>query len=156
MDERIALVIWAAGFFDGEGSVSIQRLSGPSLGARSGMRYTLRLNVPQIVIAPLERLQQLWGGSIRLDKSRSKGRPLYVWSLTTGAARRMLIEVTPFLLVKRAQAELGLEFLALMNPIGAGRTVFLDEAAIAKRAAIKETLKQLNNSWHVRLKRPLE
>lgn len=120
------------------------------------MRYVIRLAVPQVVTPPLERLQFLWGGSIRLDNSRSKGRPLYVWAASTDTARRALTELLPFLLVKRAQAELGLEFLKLINPVGAGQTTFLDAAAVAKRAEFKEAMKQLNNSWHVRLKRPPE
>ncbi len=65
---------WAAGFFDGEGSVSVHR------DKRPGRRPVLHLDIEQVDPRPLRRFALAVGftGSITKRESRSNGRrPIY-------------------------------------------------------------------------------
>lgn len=86
---------WAAGFFDGEGSVGVY-------GAGSTM----------VSITNTHHLTVLWfrdhfGGSIRpLLRSCLTQKPAWQWTLTGPVARRWLSTVLPWLHEKAAQAEI--------------------------------------------------
>lgn len=60
---------WAAGFIEGEGTFSVTN------------RINLRLAVPQVERAPLERLQHLFGGNIRWSERPRGARHIHTWSL---------------------------------------------------------------------------
>lgn len=57
---------------------------------------------------PLERLRSLWGGSLY---TLNRERIFYTWELNGGAMlRTMLPELIPYLVGKKRQAELLLEY----------------------------------------------
>lgn len=61
---------WAAGFLEGEGSFG------------RGSRHGVYIVAPQVQREPLERLQRLFGGTLRLDAKRRAGRqPIFRWRL---------------------------------------------------------------------------
>jgi len=101
-NDRSTRVTWAAGFFDGEGTVGM-------IALKSGSR-SLRIGVGQLVRRPLETLSALWGGSIVLDTSEDK--PFWRWTITADRAMGALREMLPHLQVKAEQAEIGIEFQA--------------------------------------------
>jgi len=103
-------IIWAAGFFDGEGCIVIER-RGPDAGV-------LQISVGQARPEPLARFAALFGGrpprcelsGARLpDGSR---KPFWRWSVSSALAGAALRELSPFLVVKREQALAALEFQA--------------------------------------------
>lgn len=98
-NDRQTRVIYAAGFFDGEGSISIVIGRGNQIGS-------LFISVGQIDERPLHLLKNLWGGSINLDNKRVSR-----WRLNHQKARDALAEMLPYLIVKREQAEVAIEFL---------------------------------------------
>jgi hypothetical protein len=100
-NDRQARVIWAAGFFDGEGSVGMSNL------AKSGNR-SLLLSVGQLVREPLDVLVDLYGGSIHLDTGQDK--PIYRWRVGADKAANAIEEMLPYLRVKGEQAVIGIEF----------------------------------------------
>ena len=89
---------WAAGFFDGEGCIIIAK--------RPKDNFALQLTTVQIEVAPLYKLQRLWGGSVY----PSKGKKLPCWTINGREAARFLQNIFPYLLVKAEQAKVGLEF----------------------------------------------
>lgn len=91
---------YAAGFFDGEGSINI-RLPV----RRSG--YRLVVSVAQTRIAPLEWLCQRWGGKVTPIK---RTNPTWSWSLCSQQAGAFLSDVLGFLIVKRAEADIAVAF----------------------------------------------
>ncbi len=93
--ERIA---WAAGFLDGEGSITIQQ--------KDGRYYWVKVTAAQKVMAPLEILKDLFGGSIHTEKTSG----LHAWQTSCALAGAMLAQVEPFMVVKRDQAQLALAF----------------------------------------------
>jgi len=70
-DREIELA-WAAGFFDGEGSVSVRR------DKRPGRKPTLQLDIEQVDPRPLRRFAVGHTGSIVKREARAEGRrPIY-------------------------------------------------------------------------------
>lgn len=100
MMDRREQVIWAAGFFDGEGCISV----GRSLKGKAYIYYTLQITVFQNERAPLEILHALFGGSLR---RRQRG---WIWNLAGQRTIHALAEMMPFFVVKRAQAQIAVVF----------------------------------------------
>jgi hypothetical protein len=105
---RKNLVAWAAGFLDGEGSIGIYMNSGS---------YRLMVSAGQKNnVEPLERLLALFGGTIQNNDYGSYAT--HYWMISSRQAGSALKEMLPFLVVKREQAELALEFQARKQPRG--------------------------------------
>jgi hypothetical protein len=100
---------WAAGFIDGEGSIRIRILRG-----NRNTSYGLALTASQVQRAPLDKLQQLFGGAISLKhpsvRQGPNAAPYYTWMVTGHTAAMAISTLRPYLLVKGEQAVLGLEF----------------------------------------------
>ena len=97
---------WAAGFFDGEGWIKIQ-----NRGSDKYCGFYLRIGVGQVKITPLEKLQTIFGGNIRI-KSEPKGnrKRQYIWTLSTKQAVEALKCMLPYMAHKNEVATLALEF----------------------------------------------
>lgn len=100
-------VAWAAGFFDGEGFVSIQKRSHSKY-----IGYYLRIGCNHVAPEPLYELQKLFGGSVVLDKRKPKGnrKPRYRWCTSTKNAARALKQMLPYFRNKKGVAALALDF----------------------------------------------
>lgn len=111
--------LYIAGFFDGEGSVSIARCSTPGekiRGGRAGYfyeKYFLQLSIVNTHRGVLEKVQYLYGGSIRQGTKVEGRRTCYVWALRGKHARRFLQEMYPLVHIKRDQIALALKFIDL-------------------------------------------
>lgn len=81
-----AEVMWAAGFFEGEGHI----------GQRS-------VGVSQVNLWPLERLKKHFGGSIGKEKreNRREARPLYQWNVCGAQGRDFADAIYPHLSPRR-------------------------------------------------------
>lgn len=64
---------WVAGFFEGEGNISF------------GQRGGVKLNVQQVNREPLDKLQSIFGGSIRgpIVPKNTKAQPYFSWNLSS-------------------------------------------------------------------------
>ena len=113
MNER-DLLIWMAGFFDGEGCVSVGRarrvvpqMKEPAWG------YSLLLAIAQRHREPLQRFMDLFGGN--LYAYRVKGVEYWRWSVSSHRAQAAIEKLLPYLLNKRAIAEVGIRFQIQMT-----------------------------------------
>jgi LAGLIDADG endonuclease len=104
------LIIWAAGFIDGEGCVSVNRAK---MKDHRYWSYTLGLAVSQKTEAPLVRLHSMFDGHFFSYKSR--GVTYYRWQHWGPGALVALKELLPYLLVKREIAELAIRFQEQMT-----------------------------------------
>jgi hypothetical protein len=109
---RRDLVIWAAGFFDGEGCIGVSR----SKKGKLCVYYSIQITAFQNVRAPLDIFAQLFGGTIRYSTTHSTGG--WVWQLSGRALKLALEEMLPFLVVKREQAQIGIAFQGRKAPRG--------------------------------------
>jgi hypothetical protein len=123
---------WAAGVLDGEGSIQI---------SRQNLGHTLQVSVGQSgndgPPAMLLRLRQMYNGHIHENRSTrtttdAVRKPHYVWQVVARQAEAFLREVLPYLVAKKAQAEIAIEY----RERAVGRLKF-DEAA-GYRQALKE------------------
>ncbi len=132
---RIVDVAWAAGFFDGEGWVAIQRRGGKYKG------HYLRLGINHVAPEPLIEFQRLFGGNIRFDASVLGNRkPRHVWTLSCSSAAKCLAEMGPYLKNKHEVSELAAAFHATMLTRGSTTT----DSVYSFREDIKQQIKALN------------
>jgi hypothetical protein len=122
---------WAAGFFDGEGNVSIVQNSGQKAGK-------LRITAAQVHKEPLERFQYLFGGALRLARGKNNWSDYWVWDTGSEKAANALKRMLPFLSVTKQQAELGIHFQTLVRTNGPRPK--LSELELAERDRIKRAL----------------
>jgi len=140
---------WAAGFFDGEGCVTVAADGKPRRRLRR-TSYRLHITVSNTKLAPLERFKTLFGGAVYQQRQNgekaglavdSAGRKAsYFWMIPGRAAQRVLASLLPYLCTRHEQAAAALAF-----PI-VGRTgnVGLPSHIAAGQAAIYHELRRLN------------
>jgi hypothetical protein len=91
-------LIWCAGFFDGEGCISVHE-------------NVLAVRVVQKHTAPLETFQSLFGGVVGFQDDTGMNKiTMYHWRANGLKAKPVLWAMLPYLTVKKAQAVLGIEF----------------------------------------------
>jgi hypothetical protein len=122
---------WAAGFFDGEGCLTIELRSNRDPGA-------LVVQVTQKMRAPLDELQRRWMGKVSLAKAGC-----YRWRVAARRADAFLRAVYPHCLVKREQIELGFEYLSTMGTVGQ-RT---NPATMATRLRLIQEISDAKRNW---------
>lgn len=125
-----------AGYFDGEGSVCIAQSIYVSKKKGPQSHHSLRLQVPSTDPVSVQAFLAEFGGYVQfLEPKNPKWKPRWVWCACSREANRALTRMLPYLKVKRADAEIGLAFQALMagNPRGKPVT----EAMRAERDALR-------------------
>jgi hypothetical protein len=85
---------WAAGFFEGEGCVSILygRVRGDGFQS-----LHLRLSLNQCEPEPVQRLREMFGGSISMKKSKNiRHRDRWEWVVSGNQARAAFALIRPY------------------------------------------------------------
>jgi hypothetical protein len=102
---------YTAGFVDGEGTISLNRAA--RLRARAGFRYQPDLSMANTCRMVLERIVEMCGnGRIEVTNTVHPIHKLgYRLRFTSNQIRHVLPQLYPYLIIKRKQAELLLEFL---------------------------------------------
>jgi len=101
---------WAAGIVDGEGCIAIKRNHQDG-----NIYYCLWVTVGQSgrsCPAILTALQKVYGGNLRRMKpdGRIRRLPRWMWTVAAREAEKMLTFITPFLIGKREQALVALDY----------------------------------------------
>ena len=122
MDDR-----YAAGIFDGEGCVLINKRV---LKASNEIpQYNLKISITATYLPMLEAMQQTYGGSVQAVNNKVN-KPLYSWALSTNGSIAFLTRVYPYLMEKKAQAWLALEYHAQRTHNSATYRVSPEEVAL--------------------------
>ena len=129
-----------AGFFDGDGSVTICKRKGRKAN-HSSTHYML-VQITNYVREPLKLACETFGGSfhpVKTDKSKA-----WKWCLTGKKAEIFLENIYPYLMVRKSAVKLALEFqktcIRKKYPIRIATPKWL----VKKRDAYKERLILLN------------
>jgi len=114
---------YAAGFFDGEGTVCISK---STTKGRRFCSYAIALKIPQKKRAPLEFLQSVYGGTIYLIRRRGIS---VLYNLTLMGKDRLpfLESIAPFCIVKKADIQCAIEYLR-RKPETKDRSCHISEA----------------------------
>lgn len=123
--------LYAAGFFDGEGSVVIVRHHDH----RKRYRYRLAIIVNNTVLLPLEWLCDRWGGKVYKFRPPGIGfrSQSWQWQINTKDRQAAFLEdLRPYMKIKGPATDNALAFLRLTMRRGRGR---LTETALAEQAA---------------------
>jgi hypothetical protein len=106
---------YTAGLFDGEGSVIISRRGSRSRqdGQRS-IYYHLAISVANTHYGVIAFLERFYGGCINNGKPY-RGKPIWFWTLHSENASQFLDALLPWLIIKKEEAKIGIEFQNHMN-----------------------------------------
>lgn len=111
-------IAWAAGFLDGEGCIALTRRSGAGEGTRCPVVHACQTSP-----VPLEKLAELFGGTVRYYRDTSKGTPVYQWSITgSGDIIDALDQLIPFLVLKKDRAISVRAYCRTVKPRGSRHT----------------------------------
>src|SRR5690348_6220371 len=113
---------YMAGLFDGEGCIGIYERSVKHSGTGAvspyiGLVMTVSNTHKEVIRHIKERCGGVVGFSMRYPRKRdgSLRRTLYRWSAQSKEAPHILRQIFPYLIVKRDQAALALEFAELVD-----------------------------------------
>lgn len=110
---------WAAGVMDGEGCILVHAQSGRMgrHGVQGAPIHELRVVLVNTNKPMLDRFQSWFGGAITKKKKRgTERRNIAEWRISGQRAAGVLSQLLPYLLVKREEALLGLEFAKTLTP----------------------------------------
>jgi hypothetical protein len=132
--------IWAAGFFDGEGSINIVKQANKG----GNTNYALVVDVSQVDPRPLEILQKHWRGSLRTrPQPNPKWKTPTIWTVRSIQAEQFLRDIRPYLIVKGEEADVALRFREIKSQYiqkESGRGSAKDLDAFNAREALKNEL----------------
>ncbi len=135
-------VAWAAGFFDGEGYVTIQKRNSKAPSGKRYQSYYLRIGINHVAVEPLHEMIRIFGGTLRkqsLHTVAGNRKPRHAWQLSCSQAKEALITMMPYFRNKQKAAELGIE---LQNTMGS--TAKTSDEVQIYRALLKDELQKLN------------
>jgi hypothetical protein len=127
---------YAAGLFDGEGTILIAKSDRTKYRPNGTPLYNLRASLGSQNVVVLEMLQEKYGGWIY----RRQG--VHTWILTTKNAAAFLEDVIPYLVIKQEQAFIGLQFQKISSSRSTNRKTD-EEIRIYDR--LKAEISFLNN-----------
>ncbi len=101
-------ISYYAGFFDGEGCIMIKKPS------KTCMNYILEVRITNTYRPILEKFSSRFGGTIHKGIRRSeRHKEKWQWCISARMAYEFLLVITPFLHLKKLEAELAIEFQGL-------------------------------------------
>ena len=142
---------WAAGFFDGEGYVTIhKRIVKPKKEThKEYIAHRLRIGLNHVAPAPVYELSRLFGGYVYHEKitnrKNSDGynrKDRYAWILCDEQAKEVLIQLMPYLRNKNKVAELGIELRKTFTVSGGGE---ISQETLNKREELRIQIATLNS-----------
>ena len=136
-------VAYTAGFFDGEGCVNIARYL-----KRGRPYHCLAIIFTNTDFQVLDWLHQRWGGYLTKPTQDSpRHRPVRNLRFSAGPALPLLRAMLPYLIIKKSQVEIALEFIDSRSANLGGRQG--DPVATAKRAALAARMPRPRSRFNV-------
>jgi len=145
---------YLAGFFDGEGTLGVYKVSDPRRKT-GGFYYRVNMKIVNTHKGVIFGLCEKYGGSTVVYHPRQgQAQTAYTWSVNKADLQlEILLDIFPYLIVKKEQAEIVIEFLRVMKETrwqgqgGKQRTGL----AIQKYERLNDLYirtKELNGRWH--------
>lgn len=132
-------ISWAAGFFDGEGYIVIQKRGG-----KKYLGYYLRIGINHVAVEPLLEMQRLFGGSIEAqnpDKVTGNRKQRHRWNTSTSNAAETLKQMLPYMKNKNKVSALALDFQQTIQ----SNKLALSEEVQKQRELYRSEIMRLNS-----------
>ena len=149
MEDKLFLA-WAAGFFDGEGSVIVEM--SKEKACLHGFRTSLHANVTQTSLPCLQLFLERFGGGITTTENRTpSGRRWavqYRWTVRNEAALQFLQTIEPYTVVKKEQVQAALKY-PMYSPDGrkyGNASNPIPDDVMKARLALRQCLKDIRAS----------
>lgn len=135
---------YMAGFFDGEGSISIVH----SRHKDGRNTFQVLVQISNINKKILDLYKEAFGGQVyEVKTKKSNHRQAYYWKVVSRDANKFLRAIYPYLKLKFLQAELAIEFQELIDVTKKqARGKKLNKKQIEFRKEYQNNMKRLNNS----------
>lgn len=114
---------YIAGFFDGEGCVTISKQTErPNAKRQNGRsRFALQVSLTQKSRDTLDWVSLLFGGRVGFHQAKTIKFLCYRWTLTKKKDQQIFLRaILPFLRLKKAQAEYALQYLETVRDTNEG------------------------------------
>ncbi len=144
----LATLAYVAGIIDGEGCIGIRKTK--QAGSMKSTRYAGTLTIGSTSRVLIERVINAFGiGCVTHRFATRTKKGCFIWTIESRNARNVLSLVRPFLVVKRAQADLLIEFVDGFESFEGGRPgkfggQRVSESELARRARTYSRMKLLN------------
>ena len=100
---------YCAGLFDGEGCIHISK---QYLKKQPPAYYNLRVTITNTNQYVLEWFHFSFSGNLYLQKPKENRQRAWRWQIADRQAEEFLRAILPYLIIKKAEAELALKFMA--------------------------------------------
>src|SRR5579859_7090895 len=140
---------YAAGLFDGEGSIQIAK--GSRKDRPTSIYYRSRVDLAMTHKPTVEWLHSVFGGhfAVRLrgpytNSNNVKYKPIWRWAIESASAADFLRTIRPYLITKAEQADIALELCGRCEQVRADRWSPLTDDELAERERLYLQIKSLN------------
>ena len=136
---------YIAGIIDGEGTIGLHRNHfGPKERYRTPS-YMLRIRVKMTDELIVRWLHSICGGRFYYSKKQiGNCKSVFEWSIVGKAANKLLLELLPYLKLKKPQAEIGIEFAKTINKTTGFQGILLPEV-VKIREDLRTRIVKLNH-----------
>jgi hypothetical protein len=160
MDTLKTQYAWAAGFIDGEGTISIKRYFRTRKDGSRFIAYQPFVSLSQAVVGGHEqgviKMKELFGGSISnyKDKRDNVRYPTMQWSVVSKNAMNCINLIYPYLVAKKDNANILLRYYKEIAKLkGGSGKIKLTQAECIKRENLYFESHILNQKGKLRLQR---
>jgi len=138
---------YIAGFFDGEGSLTIHENGKPSPRGISP-NHTLQVSICNTDPLIIMWLHSFFGGALSYRKpKKASWRNIAQWTLRAASTLPFLETIQPFVRMKSEQVEIGIEFQRAKSMRGP-KKVSLEE--VQWRESQRQKIRALNHKEHIK------
>lgn len=110
---KVSFRAWVAGFFDGEGCITV--------GLHTKQNPSIHVKIGNTNKESLDIVAMNFGGVVRTHKPRENRRISYSWTCPYSLQETFLTSIQPFLIIKKKRSELALEFIRTRGRIGTSK-----------------------------------
>ena len=128
-------IVYTAGLFDGEGNISIHKAT-----KKKYTEYYLAIAIVNTHLPTMEYLKERFGGEYYPITLGKRGRKqCWRWELHYGKAAEFIEILYPFLVIKKADADIAIKFRQTINTI--------------KRSRVSQDTMKLRESYYQEIKK---
>lgn len=138
---------WVAGFFDGEGCISIWKQKPTSYrGQSKNISHILKVSVSNTNESSIDYLVSLFGGykSKRNANTKKNQKLVWAWECCANKAETFLRIVYPYLRIKKFRAEIAIQLRDNINKSKSKKYVPISLEDLNIRETISAKLKEEN------------